>query len=1171
MTPQPVGSVLVVGGGVCGVKAALDLVECGYFVHIVEKRLALGGVMAQLDKIFPTNDCSLCLLAPQMVECDRNQNVRLHTNSVLLGLEGEPGRFTASIWRQPAYIDMDKCVACHECVEVCPRSAPDEFNQNLNQRKAAYILYRQAVPLQYVIDADNCLRFSRSMGGACEAVCPADAINFQDEGSVEQVEAGAVVLAPGLETFDPGDRDIWGYKRFPDVVTSLEFERLISASGPDKGRLRRRSDLAEPRRIAWLQCVGSRDLRRPVCSNICCMYAIKQAMAAPEHLASGSLEAVIFFTDIRTPGKGHEELFNAAREQGVQFVRARPHTVLPGPKGRGVELTWATEDGRLESSGFDMLVLSVGMVPGRDAATLCRMLGVALNRFDFVQSSSFAPHRTSRPGVFAAGGVLGPKDIPQTVVEAAAVSAAATAELAPARWSRVREPPEIPERDVSGEAPRVGVFLCGCGTSTASVLDLDALAGYAAGLEHVAYVEINAFTCPQASQERIVRLIREKGLNRVVVGACTPKTHEPLYKQTLRRAGLNPALLEMANLRNHVAWVHHDQPQQALAKARGLIRGAAAKAALLRPAEALRKRVTRRALVVGGGVAGMTAALALADQGVETVLVEKGPKLGGIARRLRATWVGEDFAARLEESILRVRSSRLVTVLTRSRVVSSRGSAGDFTVRLETAGETGESLEREMRFGAVILCMGGRERETPEHLHGEHPRVLTQLEFDQFIRTHPNRLQEAKRVAFIQCVGSRQPDKPYCSRVCCTHTIETCLKLKEMNPALDLMVFHRDVRTFGQREMHYHQALSQGVLFVRYEPERKPEVRPRGEGLEVRAWDAILGRTLAVEADYLVLAVAIEPGPETRKLADVFRCNVDGNGFLLETRRFMKPVDLTVHGVFAAGLCHSPMPVDEVVSQAQAAAFRACRILCRDEMALDSLRAELTPSCDGCGLCVAECPYGAISGVPVIKEGEERLEVRIDPMLCEGCGICQAVCPVEGIEIPGFTPRQVRAQALALAEGPPADAEGFEPRIVAFCCNWCAYVAADMAGVLRLKYPPNVRILRVMCAGMVDQHMVPELLRGGADGVAILGCRPGECNYGSGNSKAAAWAQATRDRLEQAGFSPERFMVGGAASSEGGLFAEMVARFTERIRELGPASAEAGSQETEALAGGRVS
>lgn len=1152
MAAEPIGSVLVVGGGISGIRAALDLVECGFSVHIVESKPALGGVMAQLDRIFPSNDCSLCLLAPQMVECDRNENIQLHTNSTLLGLEGEPGRFIATIWRQPTYIDMAKCVACHKCVEACPKCAPDEFNEQLDQRKAAYILYRQAVPLQYVIDDANCLRFNRVMGGACENVCPADAINFKDEGSVERIEVGAVLLAPGVKPFDPSGRDIYGYGEIPDVYTSLEFERLISASGPGMGALRRRSDFGEPRSIAWLQCVGSRDIHRSFCSNICCMYAIKQAMAAPDHMSPGHFEATIFYTDIRTPGKGHEKLLNAALSQGVRFVRARPHTVLPGPKGRGVVLDWAEDNGKMNHDSYDMLVLSVGMEPGEKTVNLCHTLGVDLNCFDFVDSSSFSPHRTSRPGIYATGGILGPKDIAQSVTEASAAAAAATAELIEARWSLIKPPPTPTENTLSNGPPRVGVFLCKCGTSTSAVLDFDTLTEYATSLPNVAYAETNAFTCPLASQKRIINLIREKKLNRIVVGACTPKTHEPLYQQTLCNAGLNSSLLEMVNLRNHIAWTHQDQPLQALDKAKDQVRAAVCKATMLAPVQPLRKRVTRQALVVGGGLAGMTAALTLADQGVETVLVEKKDHLGGVAWKLRATWVGEDISVRLEKKIHQIFNHPLITVLTNTQILSSQGSAGDFTVRLQLPERTGTTRESTMNFGAVILCVGGKERQTSEYLHGQDNRVLTQLEFDRLIREKPALFKTPRRIAFIQCVGSREPGKTYCSRVCCTHTIETALRLKELSQATQIMIFHRDVRTFGLREMNYHEALRRGVLFVRYTPKRKPRIRNNDKFLEVRALDPILGRFLAFNADYVVLAVAIEPNPKNKTLAEIFRCSIDRDGFFIESGRFMKPVDLEVNGVFVAGLCHSPMPVDEAVSQGQAAAFRACRILCRDEIVLGTVKAEITSACDGCGLCVSECRYGAISGTPIMVNDEERLKITIDPMLCEGCGVCQAICPVGGIRIPGFSSEQIRAQAMSLARKTACDTKTFEPSIVAFCCNWCSYIAADMAGVLRLQYPPNVRIVRVMCAGMVNQNLVLELFRNGADGVAILGCRPGECNYTDGNLKAGNWAVATRARMKKTGINPKRFMLDGVASSEGQEFAELIRNFTETIKELGP-------------------
>ncbi len=1164
MSQTPLGSVVVVGGGIVGIMSALNMANAGFYVHIIEKKSGLGGVMAQLDKIFPTNDCSLCLLSPELVQCSRHLNIELHMQSEIIDVQGQEGDLTVKVLNRPDYIDMDKCIACNRCSEVCPVSVSNDFNAGLNNRKAIYILYGQSVPQKYVIDDKSCLRLQRCMGGACSKVCPTQAINFDAQEKIEELRVGSMILSSGFVQFNPNIFDTYNYCNLPDVITSIEYERLISASGPWKGHLRRPSDYREPHRIAWLQCVGSREINKcdnGICSSICCMYSIKQAQVTNEHIDAEDFQATIFYMDIRAHGKGYEQFYESAKEKGVRFIRSRPHTVMPGKDKKGVVLEYFGEDDAMHTEEFDLLVLSVGMVPGEDAVLLSRILGLELDRYNFIKTSSFAPHTTSRSGIYAAGSILSPRDIPQSVTDALGAASSATIPLAKARGSLTLERLFPPEKDIRDQNPRIGVFICSCGTNISDVVDVQELKRFTARLPQVVHVENNVFTCPQITQEKIIREIEEFGLNRVVVAACTPKTHEPVYQQTLREAGLNPHLFELANIRNQNSWVHRDSPALATEKAKLQIQSAVAKARLLEPLHGISKNVVPKALIVGGGLSGMAASLTLADQGFETFLVEKSGALGGAAWDLRTTWKGEDILAHMQDTINRINNHPLITQYKHSQVVSCQGSLGNFFSDVQRKQSDGKTETIQINYGAALLCTGGKELIPDEYMYGEDVRIFTHHEFDKLVKADFDYFRDFKKinsVVFIQCVGSREPEHPYCSRVCCTHTIETALLLKNMNPEINIYVLNRDIRTYGTRETLYQEARSRGVLFIRYTKDNKPTVFKRGDDLLVMVEDHILKRPLELQADFLVLAAAIVPHEANASLAKLFNCTMNNDGFMAESNTYIKPVDLSNQGVFAAGLCDYPKPVDEAITQAKAAAARISTILSKPAITLDVYKAVIKEECDGCGACVEECPFDALTLKKTFQKGHVQTSLQVDPVLCEGCGICAASCPKDGIEVKGYTLDQIRAQsdAVILRKTEKIKCDPFEPRIVAFCCNWCSYAAADTAGVFRLKYPPHVIPIRVMCSGMVHPDMVIEALAKGADGVMVLGCHLGECTYRQGNYKALKWSEGIRSTLAELGISPQRYHIDWVSSAEGPKFAEIITAFTRTIQELGPNSTE---------------
>ena len=945
-----------------------------------------------------------------MVECGRHLNIEILTLSEVVGVSGEKGNFSVSVKKHPRYIDMEKCIACGLCAQKCPKKVPDQFNQEISKRKAAYIQYGQTVPLKYLIDEEHCLYLTKGKCRACEKFCPTGAINFEDKEEIVNLNVGSVILAPGFKPFDPKPFENLGYGTIPDVVTSLEYERLLSASGPCMGHLVRPSDNREPKKIAWLQCVGSRNTNRcsnGYCSSVCCMYAIKQSLVTAEHLSGDSVEQTLFYMDIRTHGKEFERYYEGAKAKGVRFVRSIPHTIMPGKDNNGVILNYTTDQGRQVYEDFDMLVLSVGLEAPEDAVQLADVFGFELDRYHFAKTTSFDSVASSRDGVFVTGAFQSPKAIPRSVTEASAAAAAAAKALAEVKGSLTHAKSYPVESDVAGEAPRIGVFVCSCGINIANVVDVQSVVDFARTLPDVVFVENNLFTCSTDTQSLIAEKIKEHRLNRIVVAACTPRTHEALFQDTLKEAGLNPYLFEMANIRNHNAWVHQDNPEAATAKAMDQVRMAVAKVAMNHPLQNLSIPVVQQALVVGGGLAGITAALGLADQGYQTILIEKNSRLGGNAWRLNKTWKGEVITDIVQRLIDQVQTHSGIEVLTDAALVSAAGSVGSFESRIEVGGQT-----RTIKYGAAVIATGASEYTPTEYLYGQDDRILTHLQFDHLLTQNPATLEKTDSVVFIQCVGSRQPDRPYCSRVCCTHSVSSAIALKEINPRMNVYILNRDIRTYGEREQLYEKARRLGVIFIRYETDDKPDVAVKDGDLTVTAFDPILQQRVAIDADYLVLASAIVPHVDP-KLVDIYKLGINEDGFINEAHPKLRPVETSVDGLFLAGMCNYPKPVEESLVQARAAVSRASVILAKKEMQLDAIKSYVTDQCDGCALCIDVCPYRAISLVSEQRDGREIRRVETDKALCKGCGLCEATCPKGGISVHGFTTEQLKQQVHA--------------------------------------------------------------------------------------------------------------------------------------------------------------
>jgi heterodisulfide reductase subunit A2 len=937
------------------------------------------------------------------------------TLSEVIKIDGAAGNFSVTVKESPRYVDMTKCIACGACTEKCPKKVDSEYDAATGKRKAIYVKYAQAVPLKYQIDPDACIRLQKPGAcGFCEKVCDAGAINFNDTEKIHQLNVGAVVLAPGFEAYDPTGAKVWGYGVYKNVITSLQLERYLSASGPTEGHLIRPSDGKPVNKVAFLQCVGSRDENlcgNGYCSSVCCMYAIKEAVIAKDHVPG--LQTSIFYMDMRTHGKEFDQYLERAKDDsGVRFVRCRVSGVETEGKSGDLRIRYVNEQGRQVEEFFDMVVLSVGLQTPKHVLKLAETADIKLTADNFAATSDFAPVQTSREGIFTCGAIAGPKDIPQSVVEGSAAAAAVADLLAPARYELTSEATFPEEKNISAEEPRIGVFVCHCGSNIAGVIDVKAVEEYAATLPDVVYVERNLFSCSQDTQEMIAKRIQEKNLNRIVIAACTPRTHEPLFRETLKAAGLNEYLVEMANIRNHNSWVHSKTPNEATAKAKDLVRMAAAKVTYGDSLKPISVPITQKGLIIGGGVAGMTAALNLAKQGFDVHLVEKSDTLGGNALHLKHTWSGEHIPTQVAKLIDKVICNERIIIHKEHTVTAVEGFVGNF--RSTITGPDGST--RIIDHGAGIVAIGGDAYIPNEYNYDSINRVVTSVQFDKLFELKEKHVKQSKRFVFIQCVGSREGDQMYCSKVCCTHSVQSAITLKMENPERNVYILYRDMRTYAQREALYKQARKLGIIFINYELHGKPKVTENGQDIDVEVWDHVLHRPLKIKADMVILATAIRPKEDAAELGKLYKVPVDGHGFFQEAHAKLKPVDFSTDGMFVAGLAHYPKPVEESVAQALAASARAATLLSKTQVSLDAIKATVDEEyCDGCALCVDVCPYNAITLVERAATADRAAGklIRVNKAQCKGCGLCQGTCPKRGVLVSGFSMKQISAQIQA--------------------------------------------------------------------------------------------------------------------------------------------------------------
>jgi len=1000
---KPVGAVMVVGGGIGGMQASLDLAESGFFVYLIDNSPTIGGVMSQLDKTFPTNDCAMCIMSPKLVGAGSHRNIRVITHAEVKEITGPPGSFEAAVVRRPRYIRADKCTGCGECAKHCPVIAIDSYNEGMSKRAAVYLRYPQAIPKIFLIDRDACIGC-----GLCERACLAGAVDYGDREIIEKISIGTVILAPGFEVFAAERRPEFGYGVFPNVMTSLEFERILSATGPHRSHLLRPSDGAIPERIAFIQCVGSRDVKcgNDYCSSVCCMYAVKEAIIAKEHVPF--VKPTIFNMDIRAYGKGFDAYYERAKaDYDVRFVKSMISKVREKQGTGNLLVTFLNEEGKPSEEEFDLVVLSLGMTTSKSVRDMAARLGVNLNRFGFCETETFTPLATSREGIYVCGAFQSPKDIPETVAQASGAAAAAAEMIASARGTLTTKKEYPPESEVKPEEEaRIGVFICHCGINIGGVVNVPAVKEYASTLPNVVHADENLYTCSQDTQEKIKNAVKEHGLNRVIVASCSPRTHEPMFRETIREAGLNKFLFEMANIRDQCSWVHMHRKAEATEKAKLLVRMAVANARLNRSLSETEVPVVRRGLVIGGGVAGMTAALRLAEQGFEVFLVEKEDRLGGNLLNLHYTIEGGDVQAFLRELIDRVSHSS-IHLLLNSLVVDFSGVRGNFTTGVMTAPAM---VYQKIQHGIAILATGAEEEKPDGYLYGEDVRVLTQLELEDRLYKAGEDAANLKEVVMIQCVGSRNEKHPSCSRTCCATAVKNALKLKKLNPAMNIRILYRDVRTYGFLETYYTQARREGIIFVRYDPEESPEVKKEGETLLLSFEDKILKERMTLKPDLIVLSSASIPR-ENKELANLLKVPRTAEGFFLEAHMKLRPVDFASDGIYVAGSAHAPKLISESISQAYAAVARACTILSKENLLVGGIVAVVDGErCAACLTCVRVCPYE----VPVVNV---HGEAEIDIIKCKGCGTCAAECPARAIDLMHFTTGQLEAKVGALVGG----------------------------------------------------------------------------------------------------------------------------------------------------------
>jgi len=1139
-------NVMVIGGGISGIEAALSLGEQGYKVILVEKSSSVGGRMAQLDKTFPTLDCSICILAPKMVEVSRHPNVELLVYSEVQEVSGEAGNFSVKVLKKARYVNWDACTGCGACSEKCPmKKIPSEFEETMGNRTAIYIPFPQAVPRKAVIDAEKCLYFTKNACKLCEKECEAGAIIWDMEDDLVEYNVASIICATGFDLLDPSVLDRYHYGDYPNVITAMQYERLLSASGPTEGELLKPSDQKHAYNIGFISCVGSRNMDVcSYCSKFCCMYQTKEGVVTREHAPDANV--TIFFNDIRVIGKNQEEFIERAKDEyGLVYYRGIPGDIRENPENHNLYVKHANLDtGEVEISEFDLVVLANAVIPRKDAEQLANILGIEQNEFGFFKTKdSTEDLRSTREGIYVTGCCQSPDDIANSVAKAGGAAVLAATHAIPLSGEETKVE-LIPLKVVNpGDDPRIGVFICRCGINIAGYMDVPTLVDYAKTLPNVVFTMENKYSCSQLTQDIIKEKIEELNLNRVVVAACTPRTHEHLFQKTIREAGLNEYLFNFVSIRELDSWVHmHDNPK-ATDKAKDLIRMGVARVRAQRAELKIKGEVIPEALVVGGGIAGMSAATEIANKGFKVHLVEKDDKLGGQLNLIyKINFDRIDSREFLEAKLKEFNTQKNITTYMNSEVADVKGSIGNFNVKVKNNSD-GNDLN--LNVGTIIVATGAYEYK-PEgwYDYGENDKVMTQLELSEKLRN--DALKDGETLVFIHCVGSRQPKDgngvTYCSLICCSESIRHALYVKEKYPNSNIYVLYRDIRVGTDEESYYWKA-RENVNYIRFK--EYPTVDSVNGKLNVNVKDILTQTHLNIEADHIVLSTPLIPY-DTKKLGEMIKCARDQNGYFLEAHVKLRPVDFATDGIYLAGTCHSPKGIADSISQGRGAAAHALIPLISGEVENEPLVSVVDPAlCISCQKCEEVCNFGAIG----VNFDNDVLVSESNPLLCKGCGDCSAACPAGAITMSHFADNQIYPMIREAVQGEFVDER---PRIVAFLCNWCSYAGADTCGVSRFQYPTNIRPIRVMCTGRIPKRFVLQAFLEGADGVFIGGCHIGDCHYIEGNYDMLQRYNELHELLESVGINSDRYHLEWVSASEGKRFSEVVTEFVNKVKELGP-------------------
>jgi heterodisulfide reductase subunit A len=1016
-------SVLVIGGGIAGIQTSLDLTELGFKVYLVEKSPTIGGTMAQLDKTFPTLDCSLCILAPKMVEVYRNPNIELLTYSYVNEIEGTAGNYNIKVIKKPRYVDEEACKGCGDCASICPvKGIPSEFDTHLSTHSAAHIAFPSSVPPVYLIDENKCLYLNHGICQLCANNCEANAINFTQEPKEVSLDVGAIVIATGYEQKYPEF-----YSRLagshPNVFSSLQFERLLSANGPTGGELVRLDNRKHPHKIAFLQCVGSRDFHHPecekYCSAICCMSSAKQAIVAKEH--SPELECCIFNTEIRAKGKNfYEFIVKSEEEYGVEYINGRVSMVNINPENENLILYYEDINEHIvENSEFDLVVLASALFPNNSYYKLLERLDVDFNEFGFISEEGL--QKCEDNNIFFTGYSRKPKDIPVAVAEGSACASKISEKLYPVRFEQIKDvayPPEIPVKPE--DEPRVGVLVCQCGINIGGIVDTTEVVEYVSQLPYVAHAEENMYSCSSDSQERIKEMIHEYNLNRFIVASCTPRTHEPLFRNTLREAGLNPFLFELVNIRDQDSWVHQKEPEKATKKAKDLIRMYLAKVVNLAPQQKIKVKVKKSTLIIGGGIAGVIAAHNLADQGFEVYLVEMKSNLGGNSIEFIDLY---DIPLH-KQDILRyindLKTKENVHILTNSKITDINGYVGNYAITVEHM--KNDSEMEDFTVGTIIVATGTSQSETDrwsEAIQNHTKKAFTQHELEMIKNTEVPGFNDA---TIILCVDQRRNSfntgdniKTYCSNICCKVGLKNIEKLLSINPEAHIHVLYRELQFSDLNAEKLWRDLRRDVIFERYRSIDEIDITSNEKAFHIKYNNVGAECEIEYDSDLLILATPEIPSKGTAELAKMLKVPITKDRFFLEAHVKLRPLDFATSGIFLCGGAHWPKWIDESITQAYGAAGRAASLMVKGEVETEGITSYVNEEkCIGCGVCAEICPYNAIE----IKEIHKKVglynvvenKAEIINALCKGCGACAAECPLGAINQRHFSKNQIRKQ-----------------------------------------------------------------------------------------------------------------------------------------------------------------